>query len=99
MEKNFEHKWQQFFESFMTIMGFLGSVATVPTVIKVWFTHPEHASGQSFITWSFYALLAGLWIFYGFYYKKTAIWATNIIYLILYTFIVIGILRQTGISW
>lgn len=91
--------WKKIAESFMTLMGFFGSIATIPTVIKVWFTHAEHVAGQSTITWSFYALLALLWIIYGFYNKHFAIWMTNIIYLILYIAIVIGIVTKVGWVW
>jgi MtN3 and saliva related transmembrane protein len=99
MKQVTETRWKKLVELFMTIMGFLGSVATIPTVLKIWCTHPQHAGGQSVITWSFYALLAMFWVVYGIYYRHAAIWATNIIYLILYFIIVIGIFRQAGVTW
>lgn len=49
--------WKKAVETFMTCMGFIGSIATIPTVIKIWFTHSNHADGQSIITWSFYAIM------------------------------------------
>jgi len=91
--------WKKAAETFMTCMGFIGSIATIPTVIKIWFTHSNHADGQSIITWSFYAIIALLWIIYGFYNKRFAIWATNVIYLILYIIIVVGIVLKAGWAW
>lgn len=40
-----------------------------------------------------------LWIIYGFYNKRFAIWATNVIYLILYIIIVVGIVLKAGWTW
>ncbi len=37
-------------ETLMGVVGMLGALATIPQVIKVWATHPEHVAGLSFIT-------------------------------------------------
>lgn len=41
--------WKKLAEGFMTFMGFVGSIATIPTLIKIWHSHAQHAAGQSLV--------------------------------------------------
>ena len=99
LKQHFDYRLKEMVEAFMIGMVVLGSIATIPTLIKIWYTHHEHASGQSIITWSFYALIALLWLIYGICYRHISIWVTNSVYLVFYILIVIGILRNAGFTW
>jgi hypothetical protein len=51
------------FEPLMVITGIVTPLATIPSISKLYFTHSQHASGQSLTTWSIFAaasLLAGV---------------------------------------
>jgi hypothetical protein len=40
----------------MVITGIVTPLATIPSISKLYFTHSQHASGQSLTTWSIFAL-------------------------------------------
>jgi MtN3 and saliva related transmembrane protein len=58
-------------------------LATLPSISKLYFTHSEHASGQSLVTWSIFAVASLLWVTYGLLNRKPAIYAGNIIGLLM----------------
>ena len=71
-------------------------LATLPSITKLYFTHSQHASGQSLTTWSIFALATLLWVFYGLLNRKPAIHAGNIIGLVMNLLMVNGILMHAG---
>ena len=65
LEKSELGHWMQRFEGFMVFVGVFGPFATLPQLIKLYFTHSQHATGQSLLSWSLYAGLSFLWFAYG----------------------------------
>jgi MtN3 and saliva related transmembrane protein len=76
--------------------GIVQPLATLPSISKLYFTHSQHASGQSLTTWSIFALASLLWVIYGLLNRKPAIYAGNIIGLVMNVLMVNGILRNAG---
>ena len=67
----------------MVITGIVQPLATLPSISKLYFTHSQHASGQSLATWSIFAAASLLWVVYGLLNRKAAIYAGNIIGLVM----------------
>jgi len=84
------------FEPLMVITGIVQPLATLPSISKLYFTHSQHASGQSLTTWTIFALASLLWITYGLLNRNPAIYAGNIIGLIMNLLMVNGILIHAG---
>lgn len=86
----------RYFEPFMLIMGVVGPLATLPQLVKVYFTHSQHADGLSSTMWIAYAILAVLWTIYGLVHKSPPIWTGNMLNVIFDTLMVIGIRIHAG---
>jgi MtN3 and saliva related transmembrane protein len=84
------------FEPLMVITGIVQPLATLPSISKLYFTHSQHASGQSLTTWAIFALASLLWVIYGLLNRKAAIYAGNIIGLVMDLLMVNGILMNAG---
>jgi MtN3 and saliva related transmembrane protein len=67
-------KWVVRYEAAMVVIGVLGPFATVPQLSKLYFTHSQHALGQSVTTWALYSVLSLQWLVYGLAEKKPAIY-------------------------
>jgi MtN3 and saliva related transmembrane protein len=80
----------------MVITGILPPLATVPSISKLYFTHSQHASGQSMTTWSIFAVAGPLWVTYGLLNRKPAIYVSNIIGLEMNLLMVNSILMNAG---
>ena len=89
-------RWLGIFEPLMVITGIVQPLATLPSISKLYFTHSQHASGQSLTTWSIFGLASLLWITYGMLNRKPAIYAGNIIGLVMNLLMVNGILMKAG---
>jgi MtN3 and saliva related transmembrane protein len=89
-------RWLRTFEPLMVITGIVTPLATIPSISKLYFTHSQHASGQSLTTWSIFALASLLWLVYGLLNRKAAIYVGNIIALIMNLLMVNGILMHAG---
>jgi uncharacterized protein with PQ loop repeat len=63
-------RWLKIFEPLMVITGLVQPLATLPSITKLYFTHSQHASGQSLTTWSIFALASLLWVIYGLLNRK-----------------------------
>ncbi|WP_298855233.1 SemiSWEET transporter [uncultured Ruegeria sp.] len=87
------------FEGFMVFIGVVGPFATLPQLVKLYFTHSQHATGQSLLSWSLYAGLSMLWFFYGLVVGKLPIYVGNGISMILNLLMVIGILIHAGLTF
>lgn len=88
--------WLRVFEPLMVITGIVTPLATLPSISKLYFTHSQHASGQSLITWSIFALASLLWVTYGLLNRKPAIYVGNILGLVMNLLMVNGILMHAG---
>ena len=89
-------RWLRAFEPLMIITGIMQPLATLPSISKLYFTHSQHASGQSLVTWSIFALASLLWVMYGVLNRKAAIYVGNIIGLVMNLLMVNGILMHAG---
>ena len=89
-------RWLRIFEPLMVIIGILQPLATIPSISKLYFRHSQHASGQSLTTWSIFARATVLWVIYGLLNRKPAIYAGNIIGLVMNLLMVNGILMNAG---
>jgi hypothetical protein len=45
-------RWLRVFEPLMLVTGIVQPLAALPSISKLYFTHTQHASGESFTTWS-----------------------------------------------
>jgi uncharacterized protein with PQ loop repeat len=84
------------FEPLMVVTGVITPFATIPSISKLYFTHTQHASGQSLTTWSIFACASLLWLVYGLLNRKAAIWVGNLISLAMNLLMVNGILVHAG---
>jgi MtN3 and saliva related transmembrane protein len=89
-------RWLRIFEPLMVVTGIVQPLATLPSISKLYFTHSEHASGQSLTTWSIFALASFLWVCYGMLNRKPAIYVGNIIGLLMNLVMVNGIMLNAG---
>ena len=87
------------FDRFMILAGLVSPIATIPQIIKLFFTHDEHAAGQSLTTWMVYAVLALLWAVYGVLNKQLAVLVGNAAGVVLYGVMAIGIIMQVGLTF
>jgi uncharacterized protein with PQ loop repeat len=72
-------RWLRAFEPLMVVTGIVTPLATLPSISKLYFTHSQHASGQSMTIWSIFSLASLLWVTYGLLNRKPAIYAGNIL--------------------
>jgi MtN3 and saliva related transmembrane protein len=84
------------FEPLMVVTGIITPFAAIPSILKLYFTHTQHASGQSLITWSIYACASMLWTLYGLLNRKPAVYVGNFISLLMNLLMVNGILIYSG---
>ena len=98
-EKPSLRDWARRYEAAMVVVGVVGPFATLPQLYKLWFSHSQHASGQSLVSWSLYAVLSALWTVYGLIDHKPAIWLGNGISLIFNSLMVVGILHHAGMTF
>jgi MtN3 and saliva related transmembrane protein len=80
----------------MIVTGIVQPLATLPQIAKLYFTHSQHAAGQSLATWSIFAAATLLWVVYGVLNRNPAIYVGNIIGLIMNLLMVNGILMHAG---
>lgn len=83
----------------MVVVGVVGPFATLPQLIKLFFTHSQHATGQSLLTWSLYAGLSLLWFIYGLIVGKLPIYVGNGLSMVLNLLMVLGILIHAGLTF
>lgn len=84
------------FEPLMVVTGIITPFAAVPSILKVYLTRSQHASGLSLITWLVYALASLLWIVYGLLNRKPPIYIGNGLGLVTNLLMVNGILIHAG---
>ena len=90
---------QSKYEQLMVLVGLVSPIATIPQLIKIFATHPQHAAGQSLITWTVYTALSALWIVYGVHHRHMSLIIGNTAGVIMYGLVTIGILRNAGLTF
>ena len=83
----------------MVVTGIVQPLATIPQISKLYFTHSQHAAGQSLSTWSIFAAATALWIIYGLLNRNPAIYLGNAIGLAMNLLMVNGILMKAGFTY
>jgi MtN3 and saliva related transmembrane protein len=89
-------RWLRMLEPVMLVVGIVQPLATLPQISKLYWTHSQHASGQSLTTWSIYAVATLLWVIYGVLNRKLAVYVSNGIGLVMNLLMVNGILLHAG---
>lgn len=77
-------------DALVYIVSTLSLIFTIDQVRIIWIEH--NASGISLLSWSFYALSAGTWFFYGYIHKDKIIIITNLLWAAFSLLIVIGVM-------
>jgi MtN3 and saliva related transmembrane protein len=86
-------RWLRVFEPLMVIPGIVQLLATIPSISKLYFTHSQHASGQSL---AHLCHRKSLWVTYGVLNRKPAIYVGNIIGLVMDLLMANGVLIHAG---
>jgi uncharacterized protein with PQ loop repeat len=89
----------RYFEPFMMAMGILGPLATAPQLVKLYFTHSQHAEGLSLSMWVAYTVLSVLWVIYGLVHRTPPIWIGNMLGFGMDAAMVVGILIHAGVTF
>ncbi len=92
-------RWLRVFEPLMVVTGIVQPLGTLPQIVKLYFTHSQHASGQSLATWCIFLLATLLWVVYGLLNNKPAIYLGNIIGVLMNLLMVFGILVGVGLTF
>ena len=83
----------------MVFIGVVGPFARLPQLIKLYFTHSQHAPGQSLLSWSLYATVSFPWFAYGLVLGKRPIYVGNGIAMGLNLLMVSGIMFHSGLTF
>ena len=92
---NLGHRMQRF-EGFI---GGVGPFVRLPQLIKLYFTHSQHAPGQFLLSWSLHAMVSFLWISYGLVSGKFPISVGNGLSMVLNQLMVVGIMFHSGLTF
>ncbi|MDD5193657.1 MAG: PQ-loop domain-containing transporter [Candidatus Nanoarchaeia archaeon] len=82
-------RWVSFMDKLIYLVIATGLIMTIPQVCKIWIE--KNASGVSIISWSTYLLLSFFWLVYGFIHKEKPIILSNILWILMYIFIILGV--------
>ncbi len=70
------------------VVAIIGPLMTIPQITKIWVG--QTAAGVSVISWATFCVTATFWMMYGILHKEKPIIFSNILWLILQSFIVVG---------
>ena len=70
-------------------VSFSGLIFTLDQARIIWVLH--EARGVSLVTWIFYMVSSAVWLVYGHVHKDNVIFITNIFWIMINCFIVVGI--------
>src|SRR5262249_14873451 len=90
---------QSRYEQLMVLVGLVSPIATIPQLIKIFATHPQHAAGQSLITWTVYTALSALWIVYGVHHRHMSLIIGNTAGGVMYCLLAIRTLPHAGLTF
>ncbi len=83
-------KYKRSMDKLIYIIAILFPIMLIPQVLKIWIM--KTAEGLSLITWISYVVFTIFWIIYGFLHKEKPIIITNLLFLVLHSLIMIGII-------
>lgn len=81
-------KFKRFMDNAIYGIGIFGPIMTIPQVWTIWIH--QNAAGVSTISWIGYLISAMFWFTYGVLHREKPIIFTNIVWVILEIFIIIG---------
>ena len=85
-----QRKLIRFFDKFILTIAVIGPLLTLPQIAKIFVL--KDVAGLSIITWSLYTLFIIPWIIYGFLHKEKPIIISSVLWIMLDSFVVAGIL-------
>jgi uncharacterized protein with PQ loop repeat len=83
------NKFIAWFDRLIILVGVLNAAATTPQALQIWMS--QDASGVSLISWSYYLFGSIMFVIYGLIHKTIPILINYSLCLVIYFFIVIGI--------
>lgn len=85
-----KNKSKSFIDIFVYIVAFIGPIMTLPQLKIIWVD--QQVEGLSLWSWGTYFLLSLFWFYYGISRKDKAIIFSQILWLLLYASVIIGII-------
>ncbi|MCH7567982.1 MAG: hypothetical protein IIA87_01040 [Nanoarchaeota archaeon] len=83
-------RWKRIIDRVIYIAAFIGPLLTLPQVLKIWIG--KSAIGVSIISWSFFLLLAFIWLIYGIAHKSKLLIFNNILWMLMDFLIILGVI-------
>ena len=84
------NKWKSFVDKSVYLIAIVSPIMTLPQLIKIW--TEKSSQGLSIMTWGTYLIASSIWMVYGIIHKEKPIVFTNVLWIVLQTIIVIGVL-------
>ncbi|MFH1649319.1 MAG: PQ-loop domain-containing transporter [Candidatus Woesearchaeota archaeon] len=82
------NKKVRFLDRVVLITAIVFPLTTIPQIYDIWST--QDASGLSLTTWVLYAIFAIPMLLYGFVHRQKPIFIMNILWLVVYAFVIWG---------
>jgi len=83
-------KYKRFLDKSIYAVGISGPLMTIPQLLSVWVE--KSVDGLSLLSWSWYFITAIVWLIYAIVHKEKPLIVTNILWIIIHFFIVLGII-------
>lgn len=83
---------KRFLDKFIFVIGALGPLAAIPQAYSIFSQHTS--AGVSLFTWFAYFLFAIVWLIYGIVHKEKILIFTYILWVVMDSIIVLGILTN-----
>ena len=85
-----KRKWIRRLDKLILSLAFIGPVVELPQLIKIFLE--KTAAGVSLFTWFFFVIFSIPWLFYGIVHKDKPIIVIHLLWIIIDSAIVVGIL-------
>ncbi len=84
------NKWKRMLDKIIYVVGVVGPLMTLPQLYNIWVL--KNAAGVSVLSWGAYALIAVVWLIYGFAHNEKPIVVNSSLWILLEVMVVIGTL-------
>ena len=91
MKKKTGKKDHLIIDKLILFVAIMAPLMTVPQVLKIWVY--QNATGVSLLSWASYLIFAFIWLSYGIAHKEKPIIITNVLWIIMKVFVVVGVWR------
>lgn len=85
-----QNKWKKFLDKVIYAVGIAGPILVIPQAYEIWIN--KNASGVSIISWSGFVFLGIIWLLYAITHKEKPLIVTYIGFIIIQSFVVIGVI-------